>query len=142
MKSANPKCPFFNSANHKLLASSLSESHCYCEISYRELLEGIKRTGLPNLSMSNALDANLTLPFQRLNLLTKREADVLKLLVRGQSIKTIANNLHISRHTAADYTKGIYIKLGVHSKAELVAKLNECLGLDLGLFIYGNGGGG
>ena len=54
--------------------------------------------------------------------LTPREAGVLGLLAKGQSVKAIASTLGISSHTVADHLKAIYIKLDAHSKNEAIFK--------------------
>ena len=50
--------------------------------------------------------------------LTKREIDVLTLISKGYTIAKAAELLGITRHTAAGYTKNIYHKLNVSSRAE------------------------
>lgn len=50
--------------------------------------------------------------------LTPREIEVLTLLAKGYSRKSIAELLKISHHTVADFIKKIYSKLGVHSSVE------------------------
>lgn len=52
--------------------------------------------------------------------LTKKESDILMLLVKGYSNKKIAFELLISPHTVASHMKSIYAKLHVHSKTEAV----------------------
>lgn len=52
--------------------------------------------------------------------LTPRERDIALLIVRGNSQKKIAELLGLSYSTVQSYTKGIYPKMGVHSKQELV----------------------
>lgn len=54
--------------------------------------------------------------------LTKREEDILKALVDGNSYKMIANLLNISINTVRQYIRKIYEKLQVHSMNEAVAK--------------------
>ena len=56
-----------------------------------------------------------------LNRLTKRELEVVDLIVFGYSNRDIAKMLFISEHTAKDHTKNIYRKVGVHSRLELAA---------------------
>ncbi len=55
--------------------------------------------------------------------LTPRELDVTRALSRGLSITEIAGQLHLSRYTVQDHLKRIYDKVGVASRAELVAKV-------------------
>lgn len=56
------------------------------------------------------------------NNLTQREAEVLNLLMTGESIKRIAVALGLSRYTVSDHLKSIYRKLDVHSKNEAMYK--------------------
>lgn len=51
--------------------------------------------------------------------LTKREADVLRLLAKGASVSHIEERLYISSSTVSTHMKHIYQKLGVHSRSEL-----------------------
>jgi HD-GYP domain-containing protein (c-di-GMP phosphodiesterase class II)/DNA-binding CsgD family transcriptional regulator len=50
--------------------------------------------------------------------LTKREVEVLRLLVRGLSNKEVAEQLVISRKTAGSHVEHIYTKLGVSNRAQ------------------------
>jgi HD-GYP domain-containing protein (c-di-GMP phosphodiesterase class II)/DNA-binding CsgD family transcriptional regulator len=50
--------------------------------------------------------------------LTRREVEVLRLLVRGLSNKEIAERLVISRKTAGSHVEHIYTKLGVSNRAQ------------------------
>jgi HD-GYP domain-containing protein (c-di-GMP phosphodiesterase class II)/DNA-binding CsgD family transcriptional regulator len=50
--------------------------------------------------------------------LTGREVEVLSLLVRGSSNKTIAARLYISAKTVGTHVEHIYMKIGVSSRAE------------------------
>ena len=52
--------------------------------------------------------------------LTKREIEVLQLLVQGLANKQIANALGISEHTIKFHISSIYSKLGVNNRAEVV----------------------
>jgi DNA-binding CsgD family transcriptional regulator len=54
--------------------------------------------------------------------LSPRERHVTMLLMGGDSRKQVAAKLRLSQHTVADYLKEIYRKLGVNSRAELLAK--------------------
>jgi DNA-binding NarL/FixJ family response regulator len=55
-----------------------------------------------------------------LELLSKRELEVLKLLARGFTFVEIGDILKIGRSTVATYVKNIYQKLEVNSRAEAV----------------------
>jgi DNA-binding NarL/FixJ family response regulator len=53
--------------------------------------------------------------------LTEREREVLTLLARGEGQKKIALELSISTKTVSTHIQHLHAKLGVHSRAELVA---------------------
>ncbi len=53
--------------------------------------------------------------------LSPREGQLLKLLCEGASVKTAAHQLGITHRTAEGYVKTLYRKLGVNSRAELIA---------------------
>lgn len=52
--------------------------------------------------------------------LTPRERETLTALAQGMTYQEIADSLRISSHTLTDYSKSLYRKLGVHSRAEAV----------------------
>ena len=53
--------------------------------------------------------------------LTPREAEIMTLLLRGLSTKTIAGALRVTINTANDHIKAIFAKTGVSSRGELMA---------------------
>ena len=55
--------------------------------------------------------------------LTRRQRDVLGLLLLGNSLTQIARRLEISEHTVNDHRKSIYRRVGVNSRGELAARL-------------------
>lgn len=73
-------------------------------------------------SQFNFFDNANLIPRIRITFLTPREELILNLLAQGLTIKSIANHLLLSRHTIADYTKSIYLKLDAHSKTEAIYK--------------------
>ncbi len=58
-----------------------------------------------------------------LETLTRREAELVPLLVKGATYKEIAGQLYISRSTVNKHVLSIYKKLGVTNKAELSNKI-------------------
>lgn len=61
--------------------------------------------------------------------LTKREQQILKLIVEGSSMRQIAETITISYYTVGTHFKHIYEKLHVHNRSEAVAKtLRENIG--------------
>jgi DNA-binding CsgD family transcriptional regulator len=70
------------------------------------------------------IDARLTAPLLLVaHGLTPREAQVATLVLRGEPTSTIADALHISRHTVQDHLKVVFDKMGVHSRRDLVGRL-------------------
>lgn len=55
--------------------------------------------------------------------LTKREFDVLKLIINGASTKSIAQSLFVSVSTVRTHIGNLFQKLDAHNRAELIAKL-------------------
>ena len=53
--------------------------------------------------------------------LTRREAEVLRLIAAGRSNREIAAAFYLSPRTAERHVANIYLKLGAHSKAEAAA---------------------
>jgi DNA-binding CsgD family transcriptional regulator len=54
--------------------------------------------------------------------ISPRERGVLMRVLAGESRKTIAETLHVSPHTVADHLKQLYRKLGVKTRAGLMAR--------------------
>lgn len=51
--------------------------------------------------------------------LSDREAEVMELIARGDTVARIAEKLSVSENTVRTHAKRIYTKLGIHSKQEL-----------------------
>ncbi|MFA6408855.1 MAG: LuxR family transcriptional regulator [Gammaproteobacteria bacterium] len=58
--------------------------------------------------------------------LTRREAECTVWLVRGQPVKGIAKQLHLSPRTVEFYLKNVKAKLTCHSKSDLAILLQKC----------------
>jgi DNA-binding CsgD family transcriptional regulator len=54
--------------------------------------------------------------------LTKREAEITRLLARRATNREIAEQLDVSPHTVRHHVENIFAKLGVHSRRSIVAK--------------------
>ena len=61
--------------------------------------------------------------------LSKRENEVVELLLQGKSNKQIAVTLGISPSTVEFHLKNVYAKLQVNSRAEAILKLGKSIGL-------------
>ena len=55
-----------------------------------------------------------------LALLTRREEDVVRLVVEGMKNREIAHSLQVSDHSVRNYLYRIFEKLGVSSRVELI----------------------
>jgi DNA-binding NarL/FixJ family response regulator len=56
-------------------------------------------------------------------LLTAQEQNILELMVQGKTTPIVAAELCLSKHTIVTHLKNIYLKLDVHTRHELVAKV-------------------
>jgi non-specific serine/threonine protein kinase len=70
---------------------------------------------------AEALDAYRASPAQALAGLTRREANVLRLMADGQTDQDIADALFISKRTASSHVAAVMSKLGVESRTAAVA---------------------
>lgn len=64
--------------------------------------------------------AERVLELSALHSLTKREEEILEQLARGRTTTNIGESLFLSPNTVRTYKKGVYAKLGVHSRKELL----------------------
>ena len=94
-----------------------------------KLLEAIQEAHEGGAPMSSHIARKVTQFFQGRNtladnseLLTSRELEILKELIKGKTYYAIAMTLNISKDTVRFHIKRIYKKLHVHSQAEAVAK--------------------
>ena len=55
--------------------------------------------------------------------LTRRETAVVAALTQGLGTREVARTLHISDWTVQDHLKSVFVKLGVHSRREALARL-------------------
>ena len=57
--------------------------------------------------------------------LSNRETEVAELVMRGNSVSSIADTLVISENTVRTHTKHIYAKLGIHKRQEMLDLVRE-----------------
>ncbi len=96
----------------------------------QDLINAIKHTSIGGASISPGIaikvlnafrEISVTKPKQNFDL-SKREQEVLELLVKGYSYKKIAETSFVSIDTVRSHIKNIYLKLQVNSATEAVSK--------------------
>lgn len=94
-----------------------------------KFIDGLKRVMEGDVAMSPFVAQKVFLHFRNQNLpekdpynLTKRELEILQLLVQGNSYKMIADKCSISLDTVKKHLQNIYGKLHVNCGTEAVAK--------------------
>jgi DNA-binding CsgD family transcriptional regulator len=60
--------------------------------------------------------------------ITKREAEILRVLARGKTSKEIAGELYISQRTVEAHLHNMYRKTGAGNRVELLSKLGPYRG--------------
>jgi DNA-binding NarL/FixJ family response regulator len=96
----------------------------------QKMIEAIRETHLGGAPMAASVAVKVLQMFRlQTNVeqnefidLSKREKEILTLLVKGQSYKAVAAACFISIDTVSTHVRHIYEKLHVHSKSEAVAK--------------------
>lgn len=109
----------FSAAQHRLLQD------------FAPLVEELlRRHGAPSAPTHRALTTQLdsALKLFGRDFLTDRESEVIQLLLRGHSTKSIAERLRISPETVKLHRKHSYAKLDVSSQAELFHLFIDALG--------------
>jgi DNA-binding NarL/FixJ family response regulator len=85
-----------------------------------ELPEAVRKVAVGETVLDPAVAKPAALKGERSAALTKRELEVLQLLVEGKSNKEIAEALLLSANTVAVHRANIMDALGIHKTAELV----------------------
>jgi DNA-binding NarL/FixJ family response regulator len=94
------------------------------------LIEAVREVSQGGAPMTPSIARKVMLHFQQQTFpapqgdyhLSEREREVLSLLVKGNSLKMIAEQLYVGRETIKTHIKNIYSKLHVNCAAEAVAK--------------------
>lgn len=63
--------------------------------------------------------------------LTKRETELLVIFAQGRDAAYAERTLFLSRNTVKSYSKSLYAKLGIHSRQELIDRVNAAMPTDL-----------
>ena len=85
----------------------------------REAVGVLERRNLRSTELKRLRDGILRQRYR----LTRREVEVLPLLLLGQSNTEIAHTLRVSEHTARHHTERVLRKMHVHSRAQLSAAI-------------------
>jgi DNA-binding NarL/FixJ family response regulator len=85
-----------------------------------ELATAIRRVVAGETVMAPQLSVTKNLKGERASSLSKRELEILQLIVNGKSNKEIASQLNLSPNTVAVHRANIMDALGIHKTAELV----------------------
>lgn len=79
-----------------------------------------KRTALTECAAHQQGATQLFAQLSAEHCLTARESQIMELIARGHSLKSIASTLGIAPNTVKAYRTSLYAKLGIHSRQELV----------------------
>ncbi len=82
-----------------------------------------ERDGETAVSLRSATPAETYRLLCRAYALSRRERDVVALVVLGLDTRAVAGRLFISPHTVQDHLKSVFDKVGIHSRRELLATL-------------------
>lgn len=88
-----------------------------CGLALKPLLKKLKQKQMITTEAEKSFMESVPL----LRLLTAREHEVLKLIVRGRSNKEIGDELYISKHTVKNHISKILNKLGVTDRTQIIA---------------------
>ena len=127
--------PWEHDAFILLIASmALALTVCYVALSWKEAGEitwGVEETssetGESACTTGNASENNLRAICSKAAFeygLTRREEEVLSLLIQGMTAQQIEDTLCVSNSTVKSHTHAVYQKTNVHSRTELVEKLD------------------
>jgi DNA-binding CsgD family transcriptional regulator len=91
----------------------------------RKLLDAISNAVLKNLNARRA-DAEISSFKTKLESLTQREREVIRMVAQGASNKAVAEGFGISEKTVQVHRGSAYRKLEIHNAAEIARLLMRC----------------
>ena len=91
----------------------------------QELLAAMEKAFAGEVFVQEQLKSNLIKYNQFTDALTRREKEVMELLLRRMSNDEIANNLGIKKRAVENYISLIYEKTGVNDRAELIERYGK-----------------
>ena len=90
-----------------------------------ELLEGMEKVLGGEVFIQEELQPNLIKYYSFTDALTRREKEVMELLIRRYSNDEIANQLGIKKRVVENYISLIYEKTGVNDRSELIERYGK-----------------
>ena len=90
-----------------------------------ELLEGMEKVLGGEVFIQEELQPNLIKYYSFTDALTRREKEVMELLIRRYSNDEIANQLGIKKRAVENYISLIYEKTGVNDRSELLLRYGQ-----------------
>lgn len=90
-----------------------------------ELLEGMEKVLGGEVFIQEELQPNLIKYYNFTDALTRREKEVMELLIRRYSNDEIANQLGIKKRAVENYISLIYEKTGVNDRSELLLRYGQ-----------------
>ncbi|KEF40058.1 response regulator containing a CheY-like receiver domain and an HTH DNA-binding domain [Schinkia azotoformans MEV2011] len=88
-----------------------------CGLALKPLLKKLKQKQIKSIEVEKEFIKSSPL----MGLLTPRELEVLRLIVRGRSNKEIGDELYISKHTVKNHISNILNKLEVNDRRQIIA---------------------
>lgn len=111
----------------KQIEEKLREAQIRLTDSIASVMEAIERYDRPREAGSNGsrTDPSLEAGREKLRSLSKREREILHLLVCGVSTRRMAQLLDVRLPTVRNHLQNVFSKLGVHSRLECVAVAHQ-----------------
>ena len=104
-------------------------SYLFKKISADDLAQAIRAAheGISTFApeVTDILVRSIQKPQSRFETLTPREREVLALMVKGMGNNEIANTLTIELSTVKSHVSSIFVKFGLASRMEVIAKVME-----------------
>ena len=116
---------FFAAGIVQSAVSSGASGYVSKNASCAQLLEGMEKVLTGQTFIQEELQTNLKKYNSFTDALTRREKEVMELLIRRYSNDEIANQLGIKKRAVENYISLIYEKTGVNDRSELLARYGQ-----------------
>ena len=95
------------------------------ELHLRRIATEIRAAGMDEAPLREAVIEDGLMRLMKLQQLSERQIEIVRRLLRGQRVSTIAKSLYLSESTVRNHLCSVYRKLGVHSQTELLEMLSD-----------------